>query len=117
MENKKKEIADKLKEYFGEVKNEVTIEALDAEFLVCDLYVLEVRLSYEDFKPERTVRRDIEAMFENVRVRNIERYFSDEATKKAIREILAERTDITADDVMKEEFGIAVDAWMFNKEA
>ena len=56
-------------------------------------------------------------MLENVRVKDVGRYLSDETTKKAIKEIMAERPDITADDVMKEEFCIAVDAWMFNKEA
>lgn len=74
------EIGAWIRDYFGEVENETQVYMMGN--------VADVTISYEDFKPVRTVRKDIEDRWPEVCISEIHRGYSYDAETAVLRDML-----------------------------
>lgn len=75
-------VEDEVRQYLGDSIIKVSVTMI-GRFAVTDIV-------YRDFKPKRTVRRDLEDLIPNIEIDSIERIFSKDAQWEAIDELMNE---------------------------
>lgn len=81
-----RDVENKIKEYLGESARSVNVVMVGR--MAC------VNITYEDFKPVRRVRRDIEDMIPNVEIEHVERLYSKDRYLKVIEELSLKNVEI-----------------------
>ena len=75
-------VEDEVRQYLGDSIIKVSVTMI-GRFAVTDIV-------YRNFKPKRTVRRDLEDLIPNIEIDSIERIFSKDAQWEAIDELMNE---------------------------
>lgn len=108
-ENRKMEesIRMRLSTYFGNALHDMDVLASGK--------IVTISVRYEDFKPMREVRKDIEAMDENVVVTNITRTYSVDAVKELLYRWYEDREFILDDDGRRVDLFDKVEEVLFDR--
>ena len=110
---KEKRISKKVKGYFGKSLKEIRV-FVTPECSGHGLTVSFIEAKYTDFKPERTARRELEAMFDNTEIM-LTRTYSAKAKEDALTQMREAYGDITDRMVQADEFECEVAAWLYGK--
>lgn len=105
--NREESIRTQVAQVMGNAKYDVNV-------LACG-NVVEVEISYEDFKPVREVRKAIEAIGDCVIVARINRYHSVEAVKEILYRWYEERMTTIQEDGRKVDLFDLVAETLFNE--
>lgn len=79
-------VTERIKDYFGEREYEANVTMIGR--------MADVSISYEDFKPTRKVRRELEDMMDNVEITSLERRYSERTYLKTLDELMSEGREI-----------------------